>query len=805
MTTAMFGRPVRRSEDRRLITGAGTFTDDLGPAALAVAIVRSFEASSAITAVDVSEARELDGVVGVYTHADLPGRVGEELPLLIPHPSLTEPRTQHPLAAGDVHYVGQAIAMVVAVDRYVAEDAASRVIVEYEPRPAVVGIPAALDGPPVHADMSDNVGADHSEHVGDVDGALASAPHTLALDWEIERSMPSPLEGRAVHADWDDRDKRLRVHSSTQTPTSVRFAIANIVGIPDEQVDVIAPDVGGGFGTKIVHPWPEEILVPWLAMTLGRSVKYTEDRSEHFVASSHERAQHQQVRVGFDDDGRILALDIDFVHDHGAYTPYGIINPIITATQLPGPYKIANYRCRFRSVYTNTVQVTPYRGAGRPQAVFCMERTMDAIARDRGLDRMEVRRRNLVQSEDFPYDLQMTFQDGRPAIYDSGNYPGLLDKLAALIDWDGFEARRADAAADGRRRGIGMAMYVEGTGVGPYEGGHIRVETTGKVQVATGLSTQGQGHETAFAQIVADELGVAFEDVQVVTGDTRRFQYAVGTFASRAAVMSGNAIALAARAVREKALRIAADALEASPHDLDIAAGEVFVKGTPSKSIPLTQVAVLSNPLRYSFSEAARAATQFTGNSDPDEPPVPDGEEPGLEGTGYYSPIRSTFASGAHAVELEVDPATSQVTIDRYCVVHDCGRLINPMIVEGQVHGGVAQGIGGALYERMAYDEHGQLTNASFMDFLMPYCTEIPPIDTDHQETPSPLNPLGIKGAGEAGVIPGSAVIAAALEDAIGVAVKRMPLAPHEIHELRIAAGSNLKPSGSIGSTGICA
>ena len=791
----MFGERVPRREDRRLVTGAGTFTDDLGHDALAVAIVRSDYAHARIVSIDTAAARAMDGVVAVVTHADLPGRIADPLPLLIPHPNLTEPRTQYALAPDTVHYSGEAVAMVLARDRYVAEDAAGLVDVDYEPLPAVVGIDAALGTDVVHEDMVDNIGAVHGETVGDVDAALADAPHVLELDFDIERSCGSALEGRAVHARWDAPDRRLRVYSSTQAPTSVRFAIANIVGLADEDVEVIAPDVGGGFGTKINHPWPEEILVPWAAMTHGVEVKYTEDRAEHFVASTHERAQRHHVRVGFDDEGRILGLDVSFVHDHGAYTPYGLICPIITTTQLPGPYKLGAYRCRFRSVYTTTVPVTPYRGAARPHAVFVMERTMDRVAAHLGLDRLEVRRRNLIQPDEFPYDLHMTFQDGRPTIYDSGDYPELLERCRVLVDWDGFAARKAAAAAEGRRLGIGFGCYVEGTGVGPYEGGHIRVETTGRVQVATGLSSQGQGHETVFAQIVADELGVPFDSVDVVTGDTRRFPYAVGTFASRAAVMSGNAIAEAARAVRHKALRIAADALEASVDDLHIVDGTVEVRGTPARAIPLTQVAVLSNPLRYSFSVEARAATQFAAVADPDRPPVPDGEEPGLEARAWYSPVRSTFASGAHAAEVEVDVATAEVRILRYCVVHDCGRIINPMIVEGQIHGGVAQGIAGALYERMAYDEDGNLQNASFMDFLMPYCTEVPAIEIDHMETPSPLNPLGIKGAGEAGVIPVPAVLAAAIEDAEGYPVVRMPLGPSDIHDLRVANGVATRPA----------
>jgi CO/xanthine dehydrogenase Mo-binding subunit len=527
------------------------------------------------------------------------------------------------------------------------------------------------------------------------------------------------------------------------------------------------------------------VLVPWAAIRLGREVKWTEDRREHFVAAAHERGQRHHVSVGFDDDGRLLGLEVEFLHDNGAYTPYGIIVPIITATQLLGPYKPGAYRVEFRSLYTNTVIVTPYRGAGRPQGAFAMERTMDAIAAYLGRDRAEVRELNFIQPDEMPYDHQLTFQDGRPLIYDSGNYPEMLRKAKALVGWDEFAAYRDEARAQGRRVGIGIACYVEGTGVGPYEGAHVQVETSGRVNVAIGLTTQGQGHQTAFAQIVADTLGVRLEDVHVTSGDTRRFRYAVGTFASRAAVMSGNAVGLAAAKVRQKALRIAADALEVDPGDLEIVDGVVRVAGAPSTSIPLSTVAVLSNPLRYAFDASAAAATQFAGTASPDRPPVDEDDEPGLEGTDYYSPIRSTFASGMHAAVVETDPETAEIRVLRYCVVHDCGTLVNPMIVDGQIHGGVAQGVGGALYEKVEYDENGQILNASFMDFLMPYATEVPRIETDHLETPSPLNPLGIKGAGEAGVIPGMAVFAAAIEDAEGFPVRRMPMSPSDLFELR--------------------
>ncbi|GGM97959.1 dehydrogenase/oxidase [Terrabacter tumescens] len=786
MTTQMFGAPIRRKEDPRLVTGGGRYLDDLGHDALAAAFVRSPHAHARIVDIDASDAIDVEGVVGIYVHEDLPRSVGEPMPLLIPHPTLTHGRTGYALAKDQVNHVGEAVVMVVATDRYVAEDACQRIRVSYEQLPVVVGIETARDGDLlVHDDVPGNVAAHMLQEVGDVDAAMAAAPHTLTLDLDIERSACMPMEGKGVYARWDTERGELRMYSSTQTSTGVRAAVAARLELPLAKVECIAPDVGGGFGVKIMHPWPEEVLVPWAARLLGRPVKWAEDRREHFISSAHERGQLQRVTVAFDDEGHLLALDVKFWHDNGAYTPYGIIVPIITSTQLLGPYKPGTYRCEFWSLYTNTVLVTPYRGAGRPQGCFAMERTMDAIADELGLDRAEVRSRNFILPTEMPWDHGLLFQDGRPLKYDSGDFPASLAKLKELVGWDDFADYRRAAEAEGRKVGLGIGCYVEGTGVGPYEGGHIQIETSGRVNVSTGLTSQGQGHETVFAQIVAQELGVRMEDVHVTTGDTRKMAYAVGTFASRAAVMSGSAIALGARKVREKALRIAADALEVSPDDLEIVEGTVRVKGAPATSMSLGTVSVLSNPLRYAFDEAAKAATQFAGTFDPDKPPVAEGEEPGLEGKGFYSPTQATFANGMHAAIVETDPVTAEIKILRYCVIHDCGTMINPMIVEGQVHGGVAQGVGGALYERMAYDESGQLLNASYMDFLMPYASEVPTIEADHLETPSPLNPLGIKGAGEAGCIPVTAVIASAIEDAEGFPITRMPISPYELWELR--------------------
>ena len=785
MTTRWFGEPVRRLEDERLLRGAGRFTDDLDDGALHGCFVRSPHAHARIRAIDVEAARRAPGVAAVYTAADLPfGHL--DLPLLIPHPALTHGRTQRCLASEVVRYVGEAVAFVVAEDRYLAEDAAELVEVDYEPLPVVVTPEAAAEARHlVHDDVPGNVAAELSQERGDVEAALAGAAHRLSLRLRFERGAAAPMEGRAVWARWEAGERRLLVYDSTQSPTSIRGGLAVLFGLPETSVEVIAPDVGGGFGPKIMLFYPDELLVPHAAMALGRPVKWTEDRAEHFVAVNHERAQVHEVRAGFDASGRVLALDVDFVHDAGAYTPYGIIIPIITAAQTTGPYRVPSYRVRFRDVYTNATPTSPYRGAGRPHGCFVMERVLDAVADELGLDRAEVRRRNLIQPDELPWDTGIAWQDGSRAVYDSGNYPALLDEALRLLgprpDGGGGEG--------GEHVGRGLAVYVEGTGVGPYEGAHVQVLVSGRVVAATGIPSQGQGHATVLAQVVADVLGVTPADVEVRSGDTRRFQWGVGTFASRGAVTAGNAMRVAALRVAEKARRVASEHLEVDPEDLELADGAVRVRGAPERAVPLAAVAILSNPLRYAFGGGAEIATQFQSRPRPG-PPLAEGEQPGLEASGFFSPPASTWASGCHACWVRVDPRTFRLEILRYVVVHDCGRVINPLVVEGQVQGGVAQGIGGAFYERLAYDADGQLRNASFMEFLVPYATEVPDLVIGHLETPSPLNPLGVKGAGEAGTIPVGAVIASAIEEALGVRVREMPLSPLRLFELRREAGA---------------
>jgi CO/xanthine dehydrogenase Mo-binding subunit len=773
MTTRWFGAPVQRMEDDRLLRGHGRYTDDIDEGALECCFVRSPYAHARITSIDVSAARDMPGVVAVYTAADLPfGDV--DLPLLIPHPNLTHGRTQKCLASEIVRYAGEAVAFVVAEIRAQAEDAAEMVQVEYDPLPVVITPEAGERAEHlVHDDVPGNVAAELLQEVGDVTAALNAAPHRMKLRLRYERGAAAPMEGRAVWARWDEREHKLTVYDSTQSPTSIRGGLAVLFGLPESDVEVIAPDVGGGFGPKIMLFYPDELLVPFAAMQLARPVKWTEDRQEHFTAVNQERGQVHDVEFGFDDEGHVLAIDDDFIHDGGAYTPYGIILPIITAAQLPGPYRIPAYRARFRDIYTNAPATSPYRGAGRPHACFVMERVLDTISDVTGVDRVEVRKRNFIQPDAFPYNVGVLWQDGNIAVYDSGNYPRLLERAVELLG-----PRPA-----GENVGRGVAVYVEGTGVGPYEGAHVQILVSGKVVAATGIPSQGQAHATVWAQIVADELGVDVKDVEVTSGDTRRFPWGVGTFASRSAVMAGNAMHVAARMVADKARLIAADHLEADPQDLELIDGRVRVKGSPDRGIPLAAVAVLSNPVRYAFGGGTEAATQFTGKPRTG-PPLQDGEQPGLEATGYYSPSGSTWASGCHAAYVRIDPKTFRLEILKYVVIHDCGRVINPLVLQGQIEGGVAQGIGGAFYERLAYDADGQLRNASFMEFLIPYATEIPPIEIDHFETPSPLNPLGVKGAGEAGVIPVGAVLASAMGEALNISITEMPQSPLKLFEL---------------------
>ncbi len=739
MATRWFGAPVQRTEDPRLLRGRGSYVDDFDlPEMLHAAFLRSAYAHARIVHINTSAARELPGVHLVLTAGDL-GELLEPSPLLVPHHALTQPRTQLPLARDVVNYVGEAVAMVVAENRYIAEDALDLIDVEYEPLPVVSSLEvAAMDNAPlVHVDVPGNVAAHLVQTVGDPDTVFTNAPHVIREHFVIDRGAAMPMECRGVVARWEPQEGSLTCWISTQGPIPIRNGLAAIFKLPEHKVRVIAPDVGGGFGTKIMMFYPEEILTPFAAIRLNRPVKWIEDRREHFISANQERSQSHDVEYAFDDQGILLAVRDTFLHDTGAYTPYGIIVPIITACTLPGPYRLKNYYSEFTVLYTNKVPVSPYRGAGRPHAVFIMERIMDGIARELHLDRAEVRSRNFIQPDEFPWDVGLVYQDGGPTKYDSGNYQAGLDKLKTLLDYDNFPAMQAEARKQGRCLGIGIGCYVEGTGIGPYEGAQVRVESDGRVFASTGITTQGQAHFTTFAQIVADQLGVDPKDVLVITGDTQAFNWGMGTYASRAATVAGSAMYLAAKKVREKAKQVAADLFEASPEDIELADGKVFVRDAPHRALTLGQVAISANPLRYAYGENARKlmSMKLAGpRPGPALPPERGG--PGLEASEFYSPPHASFASGVHGAIIEVDPKTGMVSFLKYAAVHDCGKVINPVVVEGQVHGGVAQGIGGAFFERLVYNEEGQIINASFMDYLLPTAAEVPPIIVDHVETP---------------------------------------------------------------------
>ena len=792
MSTRQFGEPVQRNADPVLLKGEGAFIDDISlPGALHAAFVRSEHARARIRSIDISAAESMPDVVAVYT-ADTIGALDVELPMLIPHPCITSGgKTQRPLARDDVFYAGQCIAMVVAVDRYTAEDACSVIEVEYEPLPVELDLEKAIaDGAPlVHDDIANNVAAHFIQGSGDADAAFAAAEHTTTVRVRLERSTAAPMECRAIAARWDGVSGELTVWDSTQATISVRGGLASLFDIDEDRIRVIAPNVGGGFGQKIMMFHPDEILVPYAAMQLDRPVKYIEDRVENFIGASQERAQIHEISLAAKKDGTVLGLRDSFIHDTGAFIPYGIAIAQVASTSIAGPYRIPDIWVEMTLVYTPCVQVTPYRGCGRPQACFAIERALDQLADELGIDRTEIRRRNFIGPGEFPYERDgLLFADGLAVNYDSGEYEKALDLITETVGIADFREEQEAARAEGRYLGFGIGFYVEGTGLGPYEGGHVKVHPiTGKVYVTTGLTSQGQGHETVFAQIAADQVGCDVKDVIFVEGDTQAHEWGVATFASRAAVVSGNAIHKAAVKARARIIAAAANMLETGEDSIELRDGRAWIVDG-NRSVSLAEIATASNPLRYAFNEASQTATQFAPASTHDGPPLAEGQAPGIEETDYFSPSHATWAYGVHAAIVEFFPDTCGMEIERYLCIHDCGNMINPMIVEGQVMGGIGQGIGGAFYERCAFDENGTPLAANFMDFLMPYATEVPDAEILHMETPSPLNPLGIKGVGEAGTIPVSQVIASAMEDAfspLGIApVRESPMSPDMIHGL---------------------
>jgi len=770
----LLGKPLTRNEDPVLLRGRAQFVDDVAlPGALHAAFLRSPYAHAKLGRIDTSAARACPGVVAVYTAADL-GTVCRPSPLVVPPapvPDLIFNEATHtPLATGKVRYAGEPVAMVVAESRYLAEDALAEILVDYEPLPVAADLEraAAPDAPRVHDHIAGNVAAIAHQTKGDYAAAAANAHKVIARRLTYEHGMAQPMETRCVAANYDALTAHLTVWASTQAPTSLRTALADRLGLGERDLRVIAPFVGGGFGVKVLMYYPEEILIPWAARELAGAVKWVEDRGEHFLATVQERGQIHDAEIAVDADGRILGLKCDFLHDSGAYNPYGLTVPINSQCSLFGPYDIANFDSTFKAVYTNLPIVSPFRGAGRQPGVFVIERLIDLAAKELGLDRLEIRRRNFLRPEQFPVNHGIIFQDFTELTYDSGDYLPGLDRVAEMIGYEQFIAdKQPDLRRSGRCVGIGIVAYVEGTGIGPYEGAHVQVQSNGRISVATGIGTQGQGHYTAFAQLVADQLGVDGRDVELTSGDTDKFYWGAGTFASRGAVVAGNAIHAAAVIVRQKTIALAASLMNCSGEDIDLADGLARRRGT-NEAIPIGDLARKANPMRGA---------------------VAPGTEPGLEATSYFGPEMGTTASGAHAMIVEVDPETFEITIHDYAVVHDCGTVINPLIVEGQIHGGVAQGIGNAFFEQQVFDSEGQLLNGTLADYLIPTAPDIPRMRLDHTTTPSTTNELGVKGVGEAGAIPVGPLFAQALEDALdlparGIEILEIPLSPNRLWEL---------------------
>lgn len=737
------------------------------PGIVHLAILRSPHAHARIRSVDVSQALQAEGVKTAVT-AETLGSKNQPLPLYVPHPEL-KAKTAYPLASEKARYVGEPVAAVLATSRALAEDARELIRVDYETLSPVVDTARALlpDAPRVHDELGDNLAAQVFQKVGDYEAARQKADHLFKERLSIKRGGGHSMECRVVMAQYDPRSEILSVWASTQVPHLFRRALGDLLSLEESRIHVIAPDVGGGFGPKAIF-YSEDFLVAYLAIELGVPVKWTEDRLENFVSSVHEREQFHEVELAVRKDGTFLGLRDRFIADSGAYAPWGIIVPLITSATIVGPYKIPNFEVSYQVVYTNKVPVAVVRGAGRPQAVFVMERMVERVARELRLDPAEVRRRNFIQPEEFPYNVGITYRDGSSLTYDSGNYPACLGKALEMIDYERLKVSLAEQRARGKCVGVGMAYYVEGSGLGPYEGAVVRVDPSGKVVVCTGASSQGQSHETTLAQICADELGVSMDDVRVITGDTSSIAFGIGTFASRIGVVAGAAVTLAARAVREKALKIGAVLLEANPEDLELGEGTISAKGSPRRRVSLARVALV-------------ASGSFPGST------MPKGIEPGLQETRYFTPPQATYTNGAHVVVVEGDPELAQVRILRYVVAHDCGTMINPMVVEGQIRGGVAHGIGDSLYEELVYDDTGQLLTGSYMDYLLPTASEVPRIEVAHLETPSPFVPGGMKGAGEGGTIPVAAAIAAAIEDAFsnyGVRITELPINPEKLWRL---------------------
>ncbi len=785
----LMGARIKRSEDPRFLLGQAHYVDDIVlPGMLEVAFVRSPMAHAGIRSVDTTAAEAAPGVHRVITGAQLAERAA---PIRCDSTYPSWQGTAFPgLADERVLFTGEGVAAVLADDRYLAEDAAALVDVDYEPLDVIATVEDAIrDGAPrLHAGWEDNFFVKRHFVGGDPDAAFAEADGTLEIDLTTHRQTGIPMENRGCIALYDRAEGTLTLWTSTQIPHLVRTGLADCLGMAENLVRVISPDVGGGFGVK-GNLFPEEIVVSVLAMETGRPVKWIEDRREHLLASIHAREHHHTAQVAYDREGHLLAMRILMYVDCGAYSVYPWTATMDTGMALgilPGPYRLRNYECTGYSVTTNKCPLGPYRGVSRPAACFTIERVMDAIAHAVGIDQIEVRRRNLVRPDEFPY----TSVTG--LVYDSGSFLESIDRLIEVADYDGLRRLQAEALRQGRHIGIGIGCYTEQTAhttnefikrgvpiIFGYESTQLRMDPSGKVTAHVSTHNHGQGHETTIAQVVADQLTIPLADVKVRFGDTATTPYGMGTFASRSAVLAGGAAIRAAGEIREMLVRFGAHLLEVPMADAELAEGQVRVKATPERAISVRDLA------RFAYHRPEK---------------LPPGMAPMLEASASYDadPGNGTFANSAQLAVVELDPEAGGVKVLRYVVVEDCGTMINPLIVDGQVHGGIVQGIGGALLEELVYDADAQLLTTTFLDYLLPSATDVPDIEVSHLETPSAFTPGGMKGMGESGAIAPGPVIAAAVQDAIrpiGHAfVNELPITPERVcrwvDEARAASGS---------------
>jgi carbon-monoxide dehydrogenase large subunit len=757
------GSPLRRKEDQRLVTGRGRYVEDLHfPGMVHAAFVRSPHAHARVASVDTAAARAMPGVIAIYTARDLP-ECARPIPPSIAPPAGFRATTQPVFADPLVRYAGEVVAAVIAEDAYAAADAAAAVAVDYEPLPAAGTMEAALEtgAPRVFDGWADNVAGLSTAKVGDPDAAFARAHVVVEATLGLARIHGVPIETRGIVVTPEGPDGRLTLWTSSQSPYGLRGTIAGAFDLNEDLVRVVVVDTGGGFGIK-GHAYAEDLIVAAAARRLDRPVKWVESRREHFLTASPDRGQRHAARMGFTRDGAIAAVATSFAREHGAYISSGEVVTRNTINHLPGPYRIPAIDVSARNVVTHAVFGAAYRGSGRPEANFVLERLLDRGARALGIDPAEIRRRNMIRPDEMPYRTGLVYRDGTPVSYDPADYLGSFERLLADFDYDGWRKRQRETAGSARPVGVGLAAYVQGTGVGPFESADIRIDGTGAVHVHIGVSSQGQSHETTMAQIAAAELGVDPDRVFVVAADTTLLPYGNGTGGSRVAANAGPSVARTAREVAGKARVVAAEMLECAAADVVLAGGRAHVAGVPQRGVALADLAKAAVRSKTLLREA----------------------RPGLQACGYFAPETVTFAFGAQACAVEVDVETGRVRILRYLAIHDCGRAINPLVVDGQLHGGLAGGIGTALMEDLLYDRDGQLLTGSLMDYAIPAAADLPDFETRSLAFPSTRNDLGIKGVGESAIIAPPAAIANAVEDALqdrGADILEVPITPSRV------------------------